>query len=77
MDILKRNKQITGRVCIKKTIIIFSDGCAAQLKNKSSLLKLCFFEKDFGIKGEWNFFATSHGKGAVDRIGGAVSEMFG
>lgn len=44
-------------------ISLFLDGCAAQLKNKHSLSDLCFLNDDFGVDGEWNFFATSHGKG--------------
>ncbi|KAJ8943495.1 hypothetical protein NQ318_016275 [Aromia moschata] len=35
-----------------------------------SLLNLLYHEEDFGIKAEWNFFATAHGKGACDGIGG-------
>lgn len=30
------------------------------------------YEKDFKIKAEWNFFASSHGKGVCDGIGGTV-----
>ena len=29
-------------------------------------------EDDFGLAAEWNFFATSHGKGVCDGIGGTV-----
>jgi len=54
-------------------ILIFSDGCAAQFKNKFTLSNLCYMESDFDLPPvEWNFFATSHGKGAVDAIGGNV-----
>lgn len=51
---------------------IFSDGCAAQFKNKFTLSNLLFFEEDFSVKAEWNFFASYHGKGAVDGVGGRV-----
>lgn len=51
---------------------ILSDGCAAQFKSKYNLSNLCCLKSDFGVTGEWNFFATSHGKGAVDGIGGTV-----
>lgn len=51
---------------------IFTDNCAGQLKNKFSLSNICFFEKDFDVQVEWNFFASSHGKGAMDRVGGVV-----
>ena len=51
---------------------IFSDGAASQFKNKFTLSNLCFMPKDFGITAEWYFFATAHGKGAVDGIGPVV-----
>ena len=50
----------------------FSDGCAAQYKNRFNLINLCHHLEDFGIEAEWNFFATSHGKNACDGIGGTV-----
>jgi len=50
----------------------FSDGCAAQYKNRKSFHNLCEHEKDFGIKASWSFFATSHGKSPCDGIGGTV-----
>ena len=54
-------------------VIYFSDGCASQYKNKYNFLNLCHHEKDFpGVKCEWHFFATAHGKGACDGIGGTV-----
>lgn len=29
-------------------------------------------EMDFGLKAEWHFFATSHGKGPSDGLGGTI-----
>lgn len=58
-----------------ETAVIFSDGCAAQFKNKYTLSNICFSENDFNLKIEWNFFATSHGKGAVDGIGGLTKRL--
>lgn len=55
-----------------KLVHVFSDGCAGQFKNRYTLLNLTYFLQDFGVNGTWNFFATSHGKGAVDGIGGTV-----
>lgn len=55
-----------------KKIYYFSDGCAGQYKNKKNFINLCHHEKDFGIKAEWHFFATSHGKGACDGLGGLL-----
>lgn len=56
-------------------IIYFSDGCAGQYKNCKSFLNLCYHKDDFGIDAEWNFFATSHGKGPSDGVGGTVKRL--
>ena len=53
-------------------IVYFSDGCAAQYKNRYNFINLSFHEEDFGVTAEWNFFATSHGKNACDGIGGTL-----
>ncbi|KAK6180046.1 hypothetical protein SNE40_012265 [Patella caerulea] len=53
-------------------IFYFSDGCAGQYKNCKSFLNLCLHEEDYGIKAEWHFFATSHGKGPSDGVGGTL-----
>jgi len=55
-----------------ETVTVFSDGCAAQFKNRYTMANLCYMKEDFGVCGEWVFFATSHGKGSVDAIGGTV-----
>jgi hypothetical protein len=34
-----------------------------------------FTKKDFNVEAEWHFFATSHGKGLCDGIGGTVKRM--
>jgi len=53
---------------------IFSDGAASQFKNK---FIWCFMSTTFKelfptLKVQWHFFATSHGKGAVDGVGATV-----
>ena len=48
----------------------FSDGAGSQYKNKFSLVNLINHVREFKIKDEWIFFATSHGKGGCDGIGG-------
>ena len=53
-------------------IVYFSDGCAGQYKNLKIFLNLCLHEEDFDIPAEWHFFATSHGKGPSDGIGGTI-----
>ena len=35
-------------------------------------MNVCYMEEDFGVTGEWAFFASSHGKGSVDTVGGSV-----
>jgi hypothetical protein len=53
-----------------KHITFVSDGAASQFKNKFMLSNLLYTEQDFQCTGEWIFFPTSHGKNAVDGIGG-------
>lgn len=55
-----------------KNLAIFSDGCASQFKNRYVLSNLPDLELIHGFNITWSFFATSHGKGAVDGIGGIV-----
>lgn len=52
---------------------IFSDGPSSQFKNQFVLNYLPIIKKQLNLDYLcWNFFATSHGKGAVDGIGGTV-----
>lgn len=53
----------------------FSDGCGGQYKNLKNFQNLCYHETDFGLQAEWNFFATSHGKGPCDGVGGVVKRQ--
>ena len=55
-----------------KVINVFSDGAASQFKQHYLFPNLHKWENEFSMKLIWNFFATSHGKGAVDGIGGTV-----
>ena len=56
-------------------VLYFSDGCAGQYKNCKKFLNLCRHNSDFGVKCEWNFFATSHGKSPCDGIGRTVKRL--
>lgn len=56
-------------------IFYFSDGCAAQYKNCKSFLNLGHHRKDYGVEAEWHFFATSHGKGPCDGVGGSIKRL--
>ena len=58
-----------------KKISYFSDGAASQYKNRKNFLNLCHHKEDFGIKAEWHFSATSHGKGACDGLGGTIKRL--
>ncbi len=51
---------------------VFSDGTSTQFKQKYLFSNLAKWESTFGIKVNWHFFATSHGKGIIDGIGGTV-----
>ena len=53
----------------------FPDGCAGQYKSCKNCLVLCLHNSDFGVKCEWNFFATRHGKSPGDSIGGKVKQL--
>ena len=54
------------------TVDIFSDGAAQHFKQKYMLCFMTLSESECHVKINWHFFATSHGKGAVDGIGGHV-----
>ena len=56
-------------------IFYFSDGAAAQYKNRKNFINLCHHQADFGVPAEWHFYATSHGKGACDGVGGTVKRL--
>lgn len=55
-----------------KVINIFSDGASSQFKQKYLFSNLYAWEQEHDLMIIWNFFATSHGKGVVDGIGGTV-----
>lgn len=55
-----------------KRVDIWSDGPSAQFKNKFIGATILIFENLSPVKIVWNFFATSHGKGAVYGIGAIV-----
>ena len=55
-----------------KVLDIFSDGAGSQFKQKYLFSNLYAWEQDYSLSIKWNFFATSHGKGVVDGIGGTI-----
>ena len=56
-------------------IFYFSDGAAAQYKNRKNFANLAYHTEDYDIPAEWHFFATSHGKGPCDGIGGTLKRL--
>ena len=58
-----------------KSISYFNDGSSAQCKNYKNFTHLLMHKIDFGMKAEWYFFATSHGKNACDGAVGTVKRL--
>ena len=50
----------------------WSDGPSSQFKNQYNFTNLLLHQKDHSMPADWNFFATSHGKGENDGAGGDV-----
>ena len=55
-----------------ETINTFSDGAASPFKHRHLFSNLHTWKQNTQTNIIWNFFATSHGKGTVDRLGGTV-----
>ena len=58
-----------------KNVNIWSDGPASQFKNRYVAAAIQALQKKHCFDIKWNFFATSHGKGPVDGIGGSVKRQ--
>lgn len=58
-----------------KLVKLWSDGPSSQFKNKFMAAIIKTFEHRFKKKIIWNYFATSHGKGAVDGLGATVKKV--
>lgn len=70
VNFLRVEKQL-----IVNKIIFISDGAASQYKNRKNFASLCQFKNKYNIEVQWHFFATSHGKGPCDAIGGTLKRM--
>ena len=53
----------------------WSDGPSSQFKNQYNFTNLLRHQKDHGMRADWNFFSTSHGKGENDGAGGDVKNV--
>ncbi|KAL5509316.1 hypothetical protein EMCRGX_G004658 [Ephydatia muelleri] len=58
-----------------KKVYYFTDGASSQYKNRKNFINLAFHMEDFNVEAEWHFFATAHGKGPCDGIGGTVKRL--
>ena len=68
------NDLVKGRHPNITRVWIFSDGPSSQFKNRYIAHFLHLLQGQ-GLNIQWNYFATSHGKGAVYGIGGTVKRM--
>jgi hypothetical protein len=58
-----------------KTITFFGDGAASQFKQRYLFHNLTKMSIEYDLNLSWSFFATSHGEGVVDALGGLVKRM--
>ena len=65
-ELLSKTPKEAGKVKI------WSDGPNSQFKNRFVMRTLKFLSKKHTITIQWNFSATSHGKGPVDGVGATV-----
>lgn len=56
-------------------IVFFSDGAASQFKQRFLFKNLSHLSRMYNVLMSWHFFATSHGKGVVDGLGGTIKRM--
>ena len=57
------------------TIKLWSDGPSSQFKNRFMVKFLQISQKRYSATFHWNFFATAHGKGAIEGLGGTIKRM--
>ena len=57
------------------SVSYFTDGSAAQYKNRCNFSNLCCHVKDNKLAATWHFFATSHGKSPCDGLGGTSKRL--
>ena len=84
-DYLAHNKTsaviFTGDILAKLServteVKIWTDGPASQLKNRYVIAAMKELSRNcYDVKLVWNFFATSHGKGPVDGVGGTLKRI--
>jgi len=55
--------------------IFWSDGPSSEFKNRFMVKLLRIFSATYKKKFTWKYFATSHGKGVVDGVGGNIKRL--
>lgn len=60
---------------IGQKLAIFTDGPTSEFKNKYMVKLVEVLHSKLNCKISWQYFATSHGKGVVDGIGGLAKSM--
>lgn len=67
-EIIKENPEISEEV-------IWSDGPSSEFKNKYMVKTLQLLTQKHNRTFMWKYFATSHGKGVVDGVGGNIKRL--
>ena len=58
-----------------RNVNIWTDGPSSQFKNKYVFAMLYSLQEKYEVTLSWNFFATSHGKGPCDALGGNIKRV--
>ncbi|ESO07349.1 hypothetical protein HELRODRAFT_170682 [Helobdella robusta] len=70
-------EECPGKLSVENNLrAIFEEAVIYHDDNRSSLISVQdTVDKDFGLKAEWHFFATFHGKSPCDGIGGTTKRL--
>ena len=68
-------KDLKRKFSSLETVNIFSDGVAAQFKQRFLFANLTLLSNDLNVNLLWNFFSSGHERGAVDGVGGTVKRL--
>ena len=68
-------KSCTRDVVNQPRVLLWTDGTSSQYKNKYIFSLLPHLQLKHQLSITWNYFATSHGKGPCDAIGGNVKRI--
>ena len=68
-------RKLTCLLFMLPTFQLTLDGAASQFKQKYNLYHMSQMQISLGLSISWYFFATSHGKGVVDGLGGTAKRM--